>query len=128
MNFRFLKDPVIVNNTFLNKVKRIEALGFILLLSLMVWNLIQHLLRQHLKEHNNTIRGWDNKPTQSPTTSMVFFHLQHISIFRWDVGRQRRLSRSLLEHQRDYLQALGLPETLFTIPVQTIPARKKTIN
>lgn len=126
MNFRFLKDPVIVNNTFLKKAERIEALGFILLLSLMVWNLIQHLLRQHLKEHHKTIRGWDNKPTQSPTTSMVLFHFQHISIFRWDGGRQRRLSRSLLEHQRDYLQALGLPETIFTIPVQTIPARKKT--
>jgi transposase len=40
-NFRFLKDPIIVNDTFLKKAERIEALGFILLISLMLWNLIQ---------------------------------------------------------------------------------------
>ena len=39
MNFPFLKDPLIVNDTFLKKAERIEALGFILLLSLMIWNL-----------------------------------------------------------------------------------------
>jgi hypothetical protein len=82
-------------------------------------------MREHLKEHKKTIQGWDNKPTQRPTTLMVIFHFQHISIFRWDDGRHRKLSRPLHPHQRDYLQALGLPETIFTIPVRTIPARKR---
>jgi len=50
-NFRFLKDPLIVNDTFLKKPERIEALGFILLLAPMVWNLIQQVLREHLAEH-----------------------------------------------------------------------------
>lgn len=121
MNFRFLKDPLIVNDTFLKKAERIEALGFILLLSLMVWNLIQQVLREHLAEHSKSILGWDKKQTHRPTTLMVIFYFQHVSIFKWNEGRNRRLSRPLLPHQRDYLQALGLPENIFITPVLTIP-------
>lgn len=126
MNFRFLKDPVIVNETFLKKAERIEALGFILLLSLMVWNLIQTVLREHLEKHAKTILGWDKKQTCRPTTPMVIFYFQHISVFKWNGGRNRRLSRPLLPHQRDYLQALGLAESIFTTPVQlSIPPNAK---
>ena len=128
INFRFLKDPVIVNDTFLKKAERIEALGFILLLSLLVWNLIQHLLREHLKKHQITILGWDNKPTERPTTLMVIFYFQHISIFRWNEGRNRRLSRALKDHQRDYLRALGIPETIFTTPVKSIRSDPPELN
>ena len=126
MNFRFLKDPVIVNETFLKKAERIEALGFILLLSLMVWNLIQKALREHLDKHSKSILGWDKKQTRRPTTLMVLFYFQHVSVFKWDEGRNRRLSRPLLPHQRDYLQALGLPESIFVTPVPlTIPPKIK---
>ena len=37
-NFAFLKDPLIVNDLFLKRPERIEALGFILLASLLTWN------------------------------------------------------------------------------------------
>jgi len=39
-NFGFLKDPLIVNDIFLKRPDRIEVLGFILLVSLLVWNLM----------------------------------------------------------------------------------------
>lgn len=125
MNFRFLKDPLIVNDTFLKKAERIEALGCILLLSLMVWNLIQQVIREHIAEHEKSILGWDRKQTYRPTTLMVVFYFQHISIFKWNQGRSRRLSRPLLPHQRDYLQALGLSEDIWTTPVNTIQERPK---
>ena len=119
MNFRFLKDPIMVNDTFLKKPERIEALGFILLLSLMVWNLIQHIIRKHIKEGNTTLLGWDNKQTHAPTTMMVLFYFQHISIFVWNQGRHRKLSTILKPHQKDYLCAMRLPESIFTTPVKT---------
>ena len=62
----------------------------------MAWNLIQQVLREHLAEHRKSILGWDRKPTRRPTTLMVLFHFQHVSIFKWDAGRKRRLSRDLL--------------------------------
>jgi len=58
-NFGSLKDPLIVNDIFLKRPDRIEVLGFILLLSLLTWNLMEHVMRGHLKQTDSTISGWD---------------------------------------------------------------------
>ncbi len=39
-NIGFLKDPLIAGDLFLKKAEKIEALGFILVLSLIIWRLI----------------------------------------------------------------------------------------
>lgn len=117
MNFRFLKDPLIVNDTFLKNAERIEALGFILLLSLMVWNLIQLCLRRHLDTHQGDLPGWDNKRTTRPTTFMVLFFFRQIAILRWHNKTRRRCARPFQEHHREYLFALGLSENIFTHPM-----------
>jgi len=70
-NFGFLKDPLIVNDIFLKRPDRIEVLGFILLTSLLVWNLMEHVMRQYLKRTDSTVPGWDRKPTQTPTSFMM---------------------------------------------------------
>jgi transposase len=44
-NFGFLKDPVIVNALFLKSPRRIEALGLVLVLALMVWRLMERTMR-----------------------------------------------------------------------------------
>lgn len=43
-NFGFIKDPAIVNAIFLKKPERVEALGLILLLSLLLWRLVERNL------------------------------------------------------------------------------------
>jgi len=70
-NFSFLKDPLIVNDIFLKKPERIEVLGAVLLMSLMIWNLLEHTLRQHIKEYEVTLPGWDKKQTTRPTAFMM---------------------------------------------------------
>lgn len=49
-NFGFLKDPVIVNSVFLKKPERIEVLGLVLLLSLLIWHLIERSMRQFVEK------------------------------------------------------------------------------
>ena len=49
-NFSFLKDPLIVNDIFIKKPNRVEVLGMILIISLLVWNLIEHALREYIKK------------------------------------------------------------------------------
>ncbi len=44
-NFDYLKDEQIVNAIFLNQPERIEALGSILLISLLIWRLIEQTIR-----------------------------------------------------------------------------------
>jgi transposase len=64
-NFSFLKDQVIVNSIFLKKNHRIEVLGLVLLISLLIWRLIEHCMRRYITDTGNSITGWkDRQPNQ----------------------------------------------------------------
>jgi transposase len=47
-NFAFLKDPVFVNALFLKTPRRIEALGLVLILALLIWRLMERTMRANL--------------------------------------------------------------------------------
>ena len=108
-NFSFLKDPLIVNDLFLKKPERIEALGVILLIALLVYSLIEFALRHYVDQHDQYLPGWDNKLTQRPTAFMM--STKFIGLLLVRVGNQCRLSRPLTHVQRRYLQALKLSQS-----------------
>lgn len=108
-NFSFLKDPLIVNDIFLKRPERIEVLGAVLLISLMVWNLIEHTLRQYIKESEVTLPGWDNKQTKRPTAFMMSIKFMGLQVVR--VAGMCRLAAPLTDGQKRYLNALNLSET-----------------
>jgi transposase len=114
-NFSFLKDPVVINSVFLKKPERIEALGLILVISLLLWRLIELNMRSYLEKQQTTIPGWDNKPTERPTTFMMTTKLDNIRIIK--IRHQRTLNARLSSVQEKYLLALGLTSTIFTQPV-----------
>jgi transposase len=107
-NFSFLKDPLIVNDIFLKKPERIEVLGAVLLISLMIWNLIEHTLRQHIKECGATLPGWDKKQTKRPTAFMMSIKFMGLQVVR--VAGMCRLTTQLTDGQKRYLNALNLSE------------------
>ena len=113
-NFGFLKDPLIVNDLFLKKPQRIEALGLILLISLLIWNLIERSMRQHLKETGETLVGWDNKPTQRPTAFMMTIKFAGIMIIKSNDIRITSLPLNPVHIA--YLAALKLSPRIFTNP------------
>ena len=110
-NFRFLKDPLIVNNIFLKKPQRIEALGLVLLLSLLVWNLIQRQMRMYLDKTQSTIEGLDRRKTSRPTSYVLTTHFHNVQIIR--CGNIRMLKKPLTPVQQAYLRTLGLTEEIF---------------
>ena len=111
-NYGFLKDPKIVNAIFLKKPERIEALGLVLLISLLAWRLMENTMRTELKAKDGTIRGWDNKPTKRPTSYMVTWKFKGIMIVR--VGGRPQLGRPLSEIQKAFLEILKVPVSCFT--------------
>jgi len=115
-NFSFLKDPVLINSVFLKKPKRIEALGLILVISLLLWRLIELNMRRHLEKHQAAIPGWDNKLTERPTTFMMTTKFDNIRIIK--IRHQRSLNGRLSGVQEKYLVALGLTATIFTQPAR----------
>ena len=107
-NFGFLKDPLIVNDIFLKRPDRIEVLGFILLTSLLVWNLMEHVMRQYLKRTDSTVPGWDRKPTQTPTSFMMTTKLKGVLVV--EVRGEWEFTVPLTSEQQHYVRALGLTE------------------
>ena len=111
-NFAFLKDPVIVNSLFLKKPERIEALGLVLLLALLVWRLVERALRVHVETTGHPLTGWDKKETLKPTAFMMMTKFAAVLVLK--VGPHRQLAQPLSAVQQAYLNALGVPATAFT--------------
>ncbi|MEW6555350.1 MAG: IS1634 family transposase [Actinomycetota bacterium] len=109
-NFGFLKDPLIVNDIFLKRPDRIEVLGFILLVSLLVWNLMEHVMRAYLRRTESTIPGWDNKPTRKPTSFMMAIKFKGTLVFK--IRGVWYFSTPLTDELQQYIRALGLTEDL----------------
>ncbi|MGB4406972.1 MAG: IS1634 family transposase, partial [Sphaerochaeta sp.] len=111
-DFVFLKDPLVVNDLFLKTPSRIDALGMILVVALLIWRLMERQMRMYLAHEGKRLPGWDNKPTDRPTSFMmstVFYGIQ--------VARPRRgepvLLKALSDRQMQFLEALGLDERVF---------------
>jgi len=113
-NYGFLKDPVIVNSLFLKKPERIEALGLILLLALLLWRLMERTMRQHVDTTRTPLPGWDKKTTERPTSFMMVTKFAGVIVVK--LGSQRHLARPLSGVQHQYLTALDVPVTYFTLP------------
>jgi transposase len=113
-NYGFLKDPLIVNSLFLKKPERIEALGLVLLLALLLWRLVERTLRVHVESTGNALTGWDKKATQKPTAFMMMTKFAAVMVIK--IGDQRQLAHPLSTVQQQYLLALRVPTTYFTAP------------
>jgi transposase len=112
-NFAFLKDPVMVNSLLLKKPERIEALGLVLLLALLLWRLVERALRVHVEPTGKPLMGWDKKATQKPTACMMMIKFAAVRVLK--VGGQRQRAQPLSSVQQSYPNALGVPATSFPL-------------
>ena len=111
-NYGFLKDPVIVNSLFLKKPERIEALGLVLLLALLIWRLMERAMRRHVETTGTSLTGWDKKATERPTSFMMVTKFAGVIVVKH--GHDRQLARPLSVVQQQYLTALDVPVACFT--------------
>lgn len=113
-NFGFLKDPVIVNSIFLKKPERIEVLGLVLLLSLLIWRLIEREMRQYVEIEKRDLPGWKRRRTTRPTAFMLMTNFQRIMIIK--IGNTRRLNKPFTAKQMEYLVSLKVNPSAFIKP------------
>jgi transposase len=113
-NFSFLKDPAIVNSIFLKKAERIEVLGLVLLVSLLIWRLMERSMRQYVEANDCTLPGWVRRQAKKPTAFMMTTKFASIMVIT--IGRHRQLAKPLKLFQREYLKALGVTAEAFTVP------------
>lgn len=79
--FGFLKDPLFfADSIFLKSPERIESMGMIMGLCLLVYTLAQRQIRNALKESKSTIKNQLGKATNSPTLRWIFQGFQCIHL------------------------------------------------
>ena len=113
-NFGFLKDPVIVNSLFLKRAERIEVLGLVLLIALLIWRLMEHSMRRQIDETNGTLTGSEKRPTKKPTSFMMTTKFTGVLLVKAE--STRTLARPLKQVQLEFLKALNVSPTVFTVP------------
>lgn len=113
-NFGFLKDDAIVNSLFLKSPERLEALGLVLVLSLLVWRLMERTMRLSLKQTGTTILGWDKRQTSRPTSFMMTTYFSSVLVLQTPKGRM--LGRPLNPVQLQYLAILQISPAIFREP------------
>lgn len=79
--FRFIKGNALeVSSVFLKKPERINALMMIMVLCLMLYGLVQHLLRKSLAQSSDTIPNQLGKSTSKPTGQWIFRLFQGVHV------------------------------------------------
>ena len=79
--FRFLKDPQFIAATlFVKKPERVEALLFIMTLSLTVYAALEYRIRQELELNEQSIPNQLGKQVRNPTTRWVFQCFSNIQL------------------------------------------------
>ena len=113
-NFGFLKDPIIINSVFLKKNSRIEVLGMVLLISLLIWRLIERSMRIYVEENQTTITGWVRRRTKRPTSFMMSTKFHTVIVIK--NGDRRQLAKPLKPVHLEYLKALDVKPEVFVTP------------
>jgi len=113
--FQQLKNPHFVNTLYLKKTKRIEALAYLILLTIMILSVMEQVVRKGLKEENETVVGTGQKIKKQPTQSMIL-RIFYNTLYQYYVvdGRTvRRLIKPLNDSQAKIIRYLGIPESTF---------------
>lgn len=103
--FRFIKDPLFfTSSVFVKKPERVEAIGLIMGLCLLVYNLAQRKLRQQLEVTNEGVRNQVKKLTNKPTMRWIFQMFQAVHLVT--IKGEKQVS-NLTQDRQDVLKHLG---------------------
>ena len=109
MCFKWMKGPAAVAPVFLKYPSRIQALGFVLVVWMLVYALIQREIRRKLQE-GEKVRHPGNKRTEKPTTRGVLQTFSTIGrvLWRTDKNGGSQIQNFTSDHQL-LLNILGIP-------------------
>ena len=79
MRFRILKDPMFVNAIYLKPPKRVQALGYVILLAVMIASLLEMMIREAMAIEKSTI-STGPRTLDCPTARVLLDMLDTIKV------------------------------------------------
>jgi len=113
--FQQIKDPHFINALYLDKPERVEALAYLILLTIMILSVMEQVVRTGLKEENETVVGTGKKIKTQPTQLMILriFCGVLYQVYISNGKTIRRLLTPLNSCQAKIIRYLGIPESTF---------------
>ncbi len=113
--FQQFKSPHFVNSLFLDKPERVEALAYLILLTIMMLSVMEQVVRKGLKEENDTVVGTGKMLKKQPTQLMILriFYSILYQCYTENGKTVRRLLNPFSDSQAKIVRYLELPESVF---------------
>ncbi|MCW2278376.1 IS1634 family transposase [Heliophilum fasciatum] len=80
MRFRFLKNPTMFDGVFLKKPESIKALGYLFLLALLIFSLLELRVRRAVAERNRPLHLRYRKNIEKPTGLLILDTLKTLTV------------------------------------------------
>ena len=117
INFKILKDPYFVDEIYLKDPNRIEAFGYILLLALMVYTLIEYQVREALLKEKEPLIIPGGIKSYKPTGRAILELLENIMVLLITLengSHVRMIGNGVNDNIRRLLNLAGFSENIYT--------------
>ncbi|HBG01334.1 MAG TPA: IS1634 family transposase [Firmicutes bacterium] len=116
VRFRFLKDPMFVNAIYLKTPRRVEALGYVILLAVMIASLLELRIRNALDREKSTISAGSRKNVQRPTARLLLNMLNSILVVYLDYNghTERHFPHDINPEVLRVLELAGYDRRIYT--------------
>jgi len=113
--FQFLKSPQFVNALYVDSPRRVEALGYLMLILMLVLSIAEHVVRREMKKESATILGPGDKKLTRPSLIAIFriFFSVKTAAIRMDGKLHRGFNEPLRPNVKAVMRYLGIPEDIF---------------
>jgi transposase len=110
--FPVLKDPKRVGPVFLDRPERVEALGYVLLMALLVYSLIERRAREALKDADEPMQLSGGPTSYRPTGRRVLERFENVQVVHIEGKRMLPDNENV---PRRVLELLGLDTTIYGV-------------
>lgn len=114
--FQQLKSPHFVNSLYLEAPERVEALTYLILISMMILSVAEYVVRRDMKAEGATIIEPGSIKMKQPSLVAilgVFNKGAAVKVFTVEGKKYRALVHSLKESHKKILRYLGISEKVF---------------
>lgn len=115
MRFRFLKDPMFVDAIYLKTPKRVQAIGYVILLSVMIAALLERRIRETLRKQKETITAPGKRILPRPTARVLIDMLNTIQVvyLTYDDRTERHVPDNTDRDTLRLLKLAGYDESIY---------------
>lgn len=114
--FQQIKSPHFVNALYLDTPERIEALAYLILISMMILSVAEYVVRREMKAKGTKILGPGKVKMSQPTLWAILevFNVGiAVKVYFLNGEKHRCLARPLKENHKKLLECLNIDESIF---------------